>query len=217
MKPDADEFDLPADLARALRSAYTHPVAIPTAVDQVILAAAREKFDRRRRMRLLVRWGSGAAAAIAATIALAVILHRPPQSATAPAIAKGDVNGDGRVNMVDAMLLAKHVRDHDAPQPTWDVNGDGAVDAKDADVIASAAVSLKQGGLATRALPKMTQLGLARPNVGLASASGTDPGRSLFALTAPRRLGLRVPLAETTPALSATARPAQISLPEARR
>jgi hypothetical protein len=194
MHRDPDEFDLPHDLATALRSAYAHEVAIPPATDAAIMAAAREKFDRRRRMRLLARWGGGAAAAaaIAASVVLAVMLHRPPQTGTmtSPAIAsRGDVNGDGHVNMVDAMLLAKHVRNGDAAQQAWDVNGDGAIDARDAEAIAAAAVNLKQGGIAGRGLPRMRDLGIgrnpARLAVGLASAGAANGNPRDLALAAP--------------------------------
>jgi hypothetical protein len=110
-------------------------------------------------MRLMVRWGTGVAAGLAAVIVLAVSIHRP---APEKALAKGDVNGDGAVNIVDALALAKHVANHDGVEKEWDLNGDGVVDQKDVDVVAMGAVSLKGAGVARNSLPKMRELGIDR-------------------------------------------------------
>jgi hypothetical protein len=173
MSHPPDEFDLPPRLADALRAAYTHRADVPPRVDDAVLSAAREKFDRRRRLRLMARWGTGLAAGLAAVITLAVVLHRP--AAPARSLAKGDVDADGRVNMVDALALARHVAAGDTLDPKWDVNGDGVIDQKDVDAIASAAVSLKQSGLARGSLPKFEELGLDRLPVGAASANASRP------------------------------------------
>jgi membrane-bound lytic murein transglycosylase B len=171
MSHPPDEFDLPPRLGDALRDAYTHHIDIPRRVDDAVLSAARENFARRRRLRLMTGWGTGLAAGLAAVITLAVILHRP--ATPVRSVARGDVDADGRLNMVDALALARHVAAGDKLDPKWDLNGDGAIDQKDVDAIASAAVSLKQSGLTRRSLPKLEQLGLDRP-VGLALASGTS-------------------------------------------
>lgn len=159
MSVDPDQSDLPEPLADALRSAYAHRVEIPQRIDESVFSAARAKFDHRRRLRMLVRWGSGVAAGLAAVIALAVVLHRP--TAPAKAVAKGDVNADGQVNMVDALVLARHVAAGDQVESAWDVNHDGKVDQADVQALASAAVRLKQGGLAQR-LPRLQDIGIER-------------------------------------------------------
>src|SRR5215218_1455311 len=102
MNPKHDEFDLPTAFTQRLRAAYSHDVEIPAAVEAAVVGVAREKFERRRRVRMMVRWGAAAASALAAAIALAVVLHRPGGTVSVP-LAKGDVNGDGLVNMVDAL------------------------------------------------------------------------------------------------------------------
>jgi hypothetical protein len=169
MSHPPDEFDLPPRLADALRAAYTHRADVPPRVDDAVLSVAREKFARRHLLRLMARWGTGLAAGLAAVIALAIVLHRP--AVPVRSLAKGDVDADGRVNMIDALVLARRVAAGDKLDPKWDVNGDGVIDQKDVAVIASAAVSLNQSGLARRSLPKLEQLGLDHP-VGLALASG---------------------------------------------
>jgi hypothetical protein len=180
MPNETDEFDFPK-LGEALRDTYAHRAEIPSSLDQAIHAAAQERFDRRRRLRLMARWGTGLAAGLAAVIVIVVSLNRPPASKS---IVKGDVNGDGQFNMVDALALAKHIADNDKPDKAWDVNGDGVIDQKDIDAIASSAVSLKQGGLARRSLPKLHDLGI-DTHVGSASADGIHESAKTFAKANP--------------------------------
>ena len=58
---------------------------------------------------------------------------------------KGDFDGDGRVDILDAFALARHLESAHKPKDKWDMNGDGIVDRADVDRIAMAAVSLKRG------------------------------------------------------------------------
>ncbi|MGQ9589647.1 MAG: hypothetical protein ACUVYA_05050, partial [Planctomycetota bacterium] len=53
-----------------------------------------------------------------------------------------DVDGDGRVNIADAYLLAVRVRRGGEVEPHWDKNGDGVVDEDDVDLVARESVSL---------------------------------------------------------------------------
>jgi hypothetical protein len=170
MAMEDEQFELPEALAEGLRAAYTHRVEIPAERERAVLGAARAEFGRRRRMRMVRGWGMGVAAAIAAMIVVVVWVHHSPGPR---AVAKGDVNGDGRVDIVDAMMLARHVANKDRVEKGWDVNGDGVVDQKDVDALAAAAVSLKGAVVARGGLPGMRELGIdGGVRVGLASASG---------------------------------------------
>jgi hypothetical protein len=161
------QFDVeaPSRLSEAFQAAYQHRVGVPSGVDEAILAAARARFDRRQRTRLLVRWTGAVAAAAAAIIVIVLILpHRntaPVNTAVAKTV-KGDIDQSGQLDILDAMTLARHLRASDPPQPAWDVNGDGKADQKDVEALAAAAVNLNQQGLARRRLPTMEQLGLER-------------------------------------------------------
>src|SRR6266498_440814 len=115
MQNETDEFDFPK-LGDALRDGYTHRAEIPASLDQAIHTAAQERFDRRRRMRLMARWGTGLAAGVAAVIVIVISLNRPPASKP---IVKGDVNGDSQFNMVDALALAKHIAAKDKLERAW--------------------------------------------------------------------------------------------------
>ncbi|MGQ0627824.1 MAG: dockerin type I repeat-containing protein [Phycisphaerales bacterium] len=71
----------------------------------------------------------------------------PPSTTGGPRLLVGDLNTDGTVNIVDAMLLARALDGRGAlpvagAQP--DFNGDGVVDSEDVLAIAAAAVLLKE-------------------------------------------------------------------------
>jgi hypothetical protein len=178
---DQFELNLPDGLANSLRGAYGHRLDVPPRVDVAILTAAGNKFDRRRRIRLLVRWGAAITSAAAAIVVVLLLMHRTPnptnQLANLPATKplKGDIDASGQLDIVDAMTLARHLRAGDPSKSTWDINGDAAVDQRDVDALATAAVSLKQQGLASRRLPSMDQLGLARiPSVNRIEPNQAD-------------------------------------------
>src|SRR6185503_17586917 len=99
----------------------------------------------------------GATAAAAAAVAIAVVAYRDrghsgraPLAATrgvTPSAAQGDVDGNGRVDILDALVLAKKLRDHPGatPRAGEDVNGDGVVDRFDVDAVARLAVRVGAG------------------------------------------------------------------------
>lgn len=182
MSDSPQQTDLPPRLVQALGEAYTHRPKIPAAVEDSILAQAHEKFARRRRLRLMARWGTGLAAGLAAMIVLVVWLHHPKPTQN---FAKGDINRDGQVNMVDALVLAKHLAARDKSDQAWDINGDGRIDQKDVDAIAAASVSLKQTAIARKSLPSFEALKI--PKVGLASASGIHGQPGTLAQASPTR------------------------------
>lgn len=114
--------------------------------------AAGVHFARVRRNRRL-RWGSVAAAAASLAMGVFVIApwgeSRSGRSRMATEVATevvGDLNGDGTVNMLDALMLATRV-DAGEAMAAWDFNHDNMVDRRDADVLAMVAVDLKGGRL----------------------------------------------------------------------
>ncbi len=57
-----------------------------------------------------------------------------------------DVNRDGTVDVLDALVLADRVRRGEAKSRQWDVNGDGKVDARDSEEILARVVDLERNG-----------------------------------------------------------------------
>ena len=140
---DGDEAVLPGFGAALSRMHGAGPV-VPPALDEAILGAARAGFFRRRRFRLMARWAGAGAAAAAAVVVVAVNLHRgrPPTRVAVSNVA-GDVDGNGRVDMLDAFMLARRVEAGSAAAaPRADLNGDGVVDRRDVDAVAAIAVRL---------------------------------------------------------------------------
>ena len=138
---DADlEARAPQGFIDDVRALYGTRVAVPPHVDEALLARARQGFARRRRLTTALRWG--AAGVAAAAIVLAVVIWPGLRSG---ALSREDIDGNGRVNIVDALVLAQGIETPDAVKKEWDVNGDGRVDRVDVDTVAMAAVSLKRG------------------------------------------------------------------------
>ena len=64
-----------------------------------------------------------------------------------------DVNGDGRVDILDALALQRKIDGHERLSPKWDINGDGRVNERDVWAIAMyvvqpLAAALPSGGAA---------------------------------------------------------------------
>jgi hypothetical protein len=58
---------------------------------------------------------------------------------------QADIDRNGKVDILDAFTLARHL---EADRPTdamWDFNGDGLIDRRDVDMVALAAVRLNKG------------------------------------------------------------------------
>jgi hypothetical protein len=143
-------------LARDLRGAFAPPRWDPVrleAMDRAVLAAAIEQSSAARRRRMAIRIGGWGALAAAAGLALAALVTSPGGRAplgtgrTPIAAAGKDLNGDGIIDILDALMLARTLEDPARNVPAmWDFTGDGLVDRRDVDAIAAAAVRLDDGG-----------------------------------------------------------------------
>jgi hypothetical protein len=63
-----------------------------------------------------------------------------------PAYAREDVNRDGKVDILDAFMLAKKLQGAAFSDPNLDLNDDGVIDHRDVETIAAHAVSLEKKG-----------------------------------------------------------------------
>ncbi|HUW55955.1 MAG TPA: dockerin type I domain-containing protein [Planctomycetota bacterium] len=121
------------DLARLLRPGFT----VPAEVDRVVLALGRRRIRASERTRRVVRWLAGAAVAAVLLVALWV--------GTSRARLPQDIDGSGRVDILDAFTLARVLDERRAVERKWDVTGDGKVDRADVDAVAMSAVRLDKG------------------------------------------------------------------------
>ncbi len=159
--------DLPAALRADLRDHYSSvpPQAI-TRVDDAIRAAARTHFPHREEVAVLAtlgprnprRWAwklgaLAAAAAIAIVIFINPFADKGPRNFQGPVAAykdsknpiiTGDVNLDGRVDILDAYLLQRELEGGPATAiGLWeDLTGDHKLDQQDVNALAAAAVKL---------------------------------------------------------------------------
>jgi hypothetical protein len=95
---------------------------------------------------LVTRWAVAAGVVLAlGTLSTWRLLQEHAASRRLPAtmsLAAEDINGDGKVDILDALALARSLQSRSGVTQTWDVNGDGVVDDRDVDVIARNAVAI---------------------------------------------------------------------------
>lgn len=148
---DSNESPAPPRLIAALRQSQAPRVFVPRTMDESVLRTARERLSpvTRPSPRPLAHWVRSLAFATACLVlcAAAYWLTRPSSLLNlSPAYAREDLNRDGRVDILDAFLLARQLQSGDNPRPSLDLNGDGVVDHRDAESIAAQAVKLEKGG-----------------------------------------------------------------------
>jgi hypothetical protein len=131
--------------AHDLRAIYRDDVKVPAKIDDAILNRARAHFARPSPRGLVLRIGALATAA-AAVVVIGIFLAKPQaaKDASQVAVAPRDVTAKNGVDIVDALKVARDIRDGRANVVRDDFNHDGAVDQRDVDAIAMAAVQLPE-------------------------------------------------------------------------
>ena len=144
--PQRDE--LPPALANGLKRFDAPPAGVPAEIDARLLRKARRRLTWGRRL----VWRVAAVGALAAAVAVVFILPEfqprvqpPPDAPTPPVFAEGDIDGNGRIDILDAFLLAKRLESGAAKQPEWDVDDNGRIDRRDIDAVALMAVRINGG------------------------------------------------------------------------
>jgi len=148
-----DEPKIPDRLKKDLQALYGSTVDIPFSADEAILEAARRRLKPRPAYIGRLRWAGAVAAAAVLTMAVALLLYEGygRTRSTAKVVRKvstdtpggKDFNADGRIDILDAFTLARHIENTESRSRAGDINSDGVVDRSDVDLIAMAAVSLK--------------------------------------------------------------------------
>jgi len=95
----------------------------------------------------MARWSmTGIGVAAAAALTFAVVLNgtrtKTPGITAVLAAAPEDINQDSRIDILDALALARMVESRSAKSLDHDVNGDGRLDRADVQAVAGAAVRL---------------------------------------------------------------------------
>ncbi len=145
-----DEPIISDTLRQDLKDLYSFTASIPAGFDDSVLREAKSTFTQRRRFHSRVRWAIGGISAAAAIMLVALRLSSPSpdrisEHPVVMAIKPGDVDRDGKVDILDAFVVARRLHAHAPIDKAWDVNGDGAVDQKDVDRIGTMAVDISGG------------------------------------------------------------------------
>ncbi len=155
-KPDNNQrhageaVEAPARLVAALKRLPQEPLFIPPTLNEAVLRAARRHLEKPRPERVVwLRWMPwAAAAAIVLLAALPQLINRHrAQPAGYSALAGGDLNHDGRMDILDAFALARQLKQGGTPDLQLDLDKDGVVDDRDVAALAARAVKLEQDAL----------------------------------------------------------------------
>ncbi|MBN1344123.1 MAG: hypothetical protein JXQ73_15665 [Phycisphaerae bacterium] len=143
------DLRLPRDLIDDLVALHEVPASVPPAVDDKIAEMAYHHCEAVRTRRRIRRWGwiGAAAAVVFFLIWLHGALQGPEIVTDAPPPLAGirDIDRSGRVDILDAFALARHIEKGRQLDPSWDVNHDGTIDQADVDTVATTAVRLDKG------------------------------------------------------------------------
>jgi len=153
------DLRIPSKLSADLNALFEPQVGIPAEVDRAVMDRAHKHLvplQSSKERRLRIHWGWRIAAA-AAVIILAFSLDLTKQSGPTtdhlslvravrePPLQAVDIDRNGRVDILDAFKLARHIESAGRTEKEWDFNGDGLIDRSDVDMVAHAAVRLHKG------------------------------------------------------------------------
>jgi hypothetical protein len=148
--PDSHpEQQAPQGLEQSIQALYQPYFGVPGEIDERVLADARRVLHRPG-LRFSFRPSVLATAAVLALAASVTFFlwtrHRTVPARVSQTAVAGDLDADGRVDIVDAMVLAASIERHETAPAARDINGDGLVDRSDVDALALMAVRLDGGG-----------------------------------------------------------------------
>lgn len=147
--PDQADPVIPHRLAAELGrlNAPSGGLSVPPGFDDAVLAMSRARLRPRPVSRLLLRVGTGLAAAAALGLVAWLAWQVGPGGQGGWPSGRGGqsqlaLDATGRVDIVDAFVLARRLRDGAAVDPSWDVTWDGEIDQQDVDRLKAMAVQL---------------------------------------------------------------------------
>jgi hypothetical protein len=127
--------EIPAGLKSELKGLFRPGFSVPAEVDRAVLDRAFQRIlSRQRRWHRNIRLAGSVAAAAAIIIFACIFLNHNTVAA--------DIDRNGRVDILDAYKLARHIESADSKNKSWDINGDGLINQADVDVVAMVAVHI---------------------------------------------------------------------------
>ncbi len=149
---DDPVYEAPKRLVEELKAGYSKEIPVPEELDRTIMAAAEQKLARQKQAFLHRKWMKVSAAAAAVLVCSVIFLFTQREdnvsenSGQQAATRKEDINGDGTVDIIDALVLARELERQPharrADHPSWDITGDGTITSDDVEKIAERAVHI---------------------------------------------------------------------------
>ncbi len=144
-----------AGFSEDLRTLFKPQLSVPPEVDRAVIDKSHQHFIpkhwRHRIFQHVSLWRIAAAAAVIIFAFSLNLTQKPGPTTSQSNLVEAqavDIDRNGRVDILDAFKLARHIESANRTDKKWDINEDGVVNGKDVDLVASAAVSLplqKQG------------------------------------------------------------------------
>ena len=147
------EFEVGGEFVEDLKTVYGPRREVPVEIDRAILAEARKHLGKKCSRLRIGRWAVSAAA-VAAVVVFAFVhnydgggghIDSEKVAMVDMEAIKEDIDRNGRVDILDAFVLARRVEGSEGVDLQWDINGDGVVDGKDIDAVAARAVRINKG------------------------------------------------------------------------
>jgi hypothetical protein len=146
------DFRVPSKLSADLKALFKPQVGVPHEVDRAVMDRANKHFaalqSGKGRRRIHWAWRIAAAAAVvifAFSLDLTKQARPIKERSSLSKTQAVDIDRNGRVDILDAFKLARHIETNSPAEKAWDINGDGLIDRSDVDIVAHAAVRLDKG------------------------------------------------------------------------
>ena len=143
------ELRVSPKLSEDLNILFKPQFSVPPELDRAIMDRANQRLVQRhwrhRIFRHISLWRVAAAAAVIIFAFSLNLTQKPGPTTTSSFIVEAqavDIDRNGRVDILDAFKLARHVEFSERTEKEWDINGDGLVDRNDVDLVALSAVQL---------------------------------------------------------------------------
>lgn len=161
-QPESTEPNLPEEVTSELKRMFRPSIEISEAVDKAVMADAQNilapgvRVSPHRPAPGMGRWAFGlvAAGSLAAVLVLVMLPNNPQpngvaenaqsveaMNSTPEYVAKRDIDGNGRVDILDAYTLSRMIEDSTAGI-SKDQNNDNILDDNDVNLVAETAVTL---------------------------------------------------------------------------
>ncbi len=138
-----------AGFSEDLRILFKPQLSVPPEVDRAVIDKSHQHFIpkhwRGRIFQHVSLWRIAAAAAVIIFAFSLNLTQKPGPSTIRTVLVKAqaiDIDRNGRVDILDAFKLARHIESANRTDKKWDINEDGVVNRKDVDLVALAAVRL---------------------------------------------------------------------------